>query len=55
MCQEKEIIKHNIDKVKANLQPVAPIVAECNCASAKSQSADQAAGLTNENYHQQEH
>ena len=43
--KKKEMIKHNIDKVKANLQPIAPIVAECNCAPAKSQSADQAAGL----------
>ena len=44
-AKKKEIIKHNIDKVKANMQPIAPIVAECNCAAAKGQSADQAAGL----------
>ena len=44
-AKKKEMIKHNIDKVKANMQPIAPIVAECNCAVAKSQSADQAAGL----------
>ena len=39
------MIKHNIDKTKATRQPIAPIVAECNCAAAKSKSADQAAGL----------
>ena len=45
-AKKKEMIKHNIDKkVKANMQPIAHIVAECNCAAAKSQSADQAAGL----------
>ena len=43
--KEKEMIKHNIDKVKANMQPIAPNVADCNCAAAKSHSADQAAGL----------
>ena len=44
-AKKKDIIKHNIDKVEANMQPIAPIVAECKCAAAKSQSADQAAGL----------
>ena len=44
-ARKKDMIKHNIAKVKANWQPIAPIVAECNCATAKSESADQAAGL----------
>ena len=46
-AKENEMIKHSIDKVKANRQPIAPIVAECNsyCAAAKSRSVDQAAGL----------
>ena len=38
------MIKHNIAKVTADRQPIAPIVAECNRAAAKSASADQAAG-----------
>ena len=40
------MITHNIDKAKANRQPIAPIVAECNCAAATRESTDQAAGLS---------
>ena len=39
------MIKHNIDKVMANVLPIAPIVADNNCDAAKSHSADHAAGL----------
>ena len=39
------MIKHSINMVKANRQHITPIVAKCNCAAAKSESADQAAGL----------
>ena len=43
--KKKGMIKHNIDKAKANRHPIAAIVAECNGAAATSHSADQAAGL----------
>ena len=42
---KQEMINNNIDKVKANMLPIAPIVADSNCDAAKSHSADQAAGL----------
>ena len=44
-AKKKDTIKHNMGKAKAIRQPIAPIVSEGNCAAAKSESADQAAGL----------
>ena len=35
MCEEKNMIKYNINKDKANGQLIALIVAECNCAAAR--------------------
>ena len=45
-ARRKDMIKNYIAKVKANRQPIAPVVAEGNCAAAKSESADQTAGLS---------
>ena len=46
MLRKKDMIKHNIDKAKANRQPIAPIADECNGAAATSESTDQATGLS---------
>ena len=44
-AKKKYMIEHNMNKVKTNMQPIAPIVTECYFAAVKSESADQAAGL----------
>ena len=48
MCacaKKKDMIKHSIDKAKANRQPISSIVAECNDAAAISEYTDQDDGL----------
>ena len=45
VAKKNDMIKHNIDKARANRHPIAPIVAECNGASATSESTDQATWL----------
>ena len=44
-AKKKEMIKHNIDKVKANMQPIAPHCSRVPRCSGQNQSAHQAAGL----------
>ena len=48
-CSEKKnMTEHNLDKVKANNQPIAVIHAVSNCKSAKQASSDKACGLQSE-------
>ena len=48
-CSEKKnMIQHNLDKVKANKQPIAVIRAQSNCHAAKQASSDKAYGLVSE-------
>ena len=48
-CSEKKnMIQHNLEKVKANNQPIAVIHAVSNCKAAKQASSDKACGLLSE-------
>ena len=48
-CSEKKnMMQHNLDKVKSNKQPIANIHAVSNCKAAKKVSSDKACGLLNE-------
>ena len=48
-CSEKKnMIQHNINKVRSNNQPIALIHAVSNCSAAKKASSDKACGLLNE-------
>ena len=48
-CSEKKyMVEHNLNKVKANEQPIAVIHAQSNCQAAKQASSDKAYGLVSE-------
>ena len=48
-CSEKKnMIQHNLNKVKSNNQPIAMIHAKSSCAAAKTTSSDKACGLLSE-------